>query len=266
MKELLAPVTTRNRNAARGAAVLLSLLAWLPAVQAQSTCSSDGQPQPQRLLERFINADCENCWKDSATPKAANDQAVLDWVVPGSRGDDAPLAAVATRDALMRLQTLKKSQPQGTSVVAGSVKPLKAAVLRVAHGIALSGYIGASIELKPVPSAAQGQVLTAWLALVETIPAGTEGSPVERNLVRNVLVSNWNAHHQLSKEDRVRFFDARSMSVAQGVNADRLRVIGWVEDAQGRVVSAAQSFCAPESGKLTAVLRPAAGSAIGPGL
>ena len=86
---------------------LITSLLGTPLAQGQSVCSSDDQPMPQQLLERFINADCDLCWADPATPAAANDELALDWIVPGSRGDDAPLAAAASRDAWLRLETLK---------------------------------------------------------------------------------------------------------------------------------------------------------------
>ncbi|MES2944840.1 MAG: hypothetical protein V4772_18385 [Pseudomonadota bacterium] len=227
----------------RGAALLLPLLAPLQNALAQSSCSSEGQPRPLQLMERFINADCENCWQDPATAKAKEAYAVLDWVIPGSKGDDAALSAVASRDGLNRLEALKKPAPTNAMTSTLPVKGIKNTTLRVAHGIALSGYIGASIELKPVPAAARGKQLTSWLALVETIPQGTEGSPVERNLVRNVLQSGWDGRKPPAKTEENRFTESRAMSVAQGVNADRLRVIGWVEDAKGQVLVAAQSGC-----------------------
>jgi hypothetical protein len=228
-------------------ATFLALLAGMPLfAHAQSSCSSDDQPQPVQLLERFINADCESCWRDPATPKAGKNHAVLDWVIPGSKGEDAPLSAVASRDGLSRLEALKTPAPTEAMTSTLPVKGLKNTTLRVAHGIVLSGYTGASIELKPIPAAAKGQQLTSWLALVETVPQGTEGTPVERNLVRNVLQSSWDGRKKLSKTEQNHFFESRSMSVAQGVNADRLRVIGWVEDAKGRVLVAAQSLCLAE--------------------
>jgi hypothetical protein len=213
---------------------------------AQSFCASDGQPQPTQLLERFINADCETCWKDPATPKPGAGQLALDWVTPGSKGDDAPMSAIATRDALARLESLKKQPPAASSTQAQAVRGVKGATLRVAHGLPLADYVGASIELRPIPASARGQHWTAWLALVETLPAGTEGSPVARNLVRNLLQTPWNERKQLSKTERERFFDQRSMSIATGVDASRLRVIGWVEDQQGQIVAAAASQCVPE--------------------
>jgi hypothetical protein len=236
----------------RTAAALLTLLTCLAPLHqanAQSFCASDGQPRPVRLMERFINADCETCWQDPATPKSGEEDAVLDWIVPndaGSKGDDAPLSAVASRDGLTRLEVLGKSVPQesltSTRPTAG-IKAMKGSTLRVAHGLPLSGYLGTSIELKPVPPSAKKQRWTAWLALVETLPAGTEGTPVARNLVRNVFQAVWNGDKKPSKIDQNRFFDARSMSIAQGVNPDKLRVVGWVEDAKGQVLAAAQSRC-----------------------
>src|SRR3954470_19103563 len=97
-------------RAARAASVLLAL-AISAGAYAQSLCSSDGQPQPLALLERFINADCEACWSDPATPKAGPRELALDWVLPGAKGDDAPLSSVARRDALLRLEALGRKGP-----------------------------------------------------------------------------------------------------------------------------------------------------------
>lgn len=232
-------------------ALLLSLalcaLTALPSLAAaQSVCASDGQPRPVRLMERFTNADCANCWRDPATTKAAPGTAVLDWVLPGAQGDDAPLSGVASGDGASRLEAIGEPMPRTSAVKTSPVTPeaaLKKSVLRVARGLALSGYIGASIELKPVPTRAKAARVTAWLALVETLPAGLESSPVERNLVRNVFQSNWNLPKVLSKSEQNHWFDQRSMSVAEGVNPDRLKVIGWLQDDQGRILAAAQSLC-----------------------
>jgi len=218
-------------------AVMLLALAAAGA-RAQSSCSSDGQPQPAALVERFINADCESCWADAATPRPGRGEVALDWIVPGSRGDDAPLSAAASRDSLARLEALKRAAPAQAEVSRRKAETA-GRKLRVAHGLAFNGYVGTSIELKP----GRGGPWHAWLLLVETIPAGTEGTPAERNLVRNALQPAWDSAHPLSKREHRRLFESRPMSIPEGANPKRLRVVGWVEDARGHIVAAAQSRC-----------------------
>jgi len=219
--------------------MLSAILLVIPlAAGAQSYCSSDGVAQPVAVLERFINADCEACWSDPKSAKAARGELAVDWVVPGSRGDDAPLASVANRDGLARLQALRRKAPAQSESVRHPAQG-KAGQLRVSHGLPFNNYLGTSIELKP----GTGGPWTAWLLLVETLPAGIEGSPVERNLVRNTLHQAWNKGKSLSKEEQERFFESRPMSIPDGSTPDRLRVVGWVEDARGRIVAAAESRC-----------------------
>ena len=206
------------------------LLVLHQAASAQVSCSSEGQPAPTALLERFISADCEACWTDAHAALPRPGAVALDWIVPGAQGDDAPLSAAARQDGLNRLQSL--------GLAVASTAPLPPPLpLRVARGPVLGGYIGTSIALKAAPEAAYGP-LTAWLALVETIPAGSDGTAVERNLVRNTLVLDWSTPGEHT--------EIRPLSVPAGAQAARLRVIGWVEDASARVVAMAQSVCAPE--------------------
>nr|MDP2190690.1 hypothetical protein [Rhodoferax sp.] len=229
-------------------------IAWLAAgllaagtgfsgmARAQSSCSSDGQSRPVALLERFINADCADCWTDPLSSRSGRGELALDWVLPGKRGDEAPLSVVATRDALKRLEVLGLPTPAGnasrkTPVDGGS------GTLRVAHGVPVSAYIGASIAFRDTPRKNAGQSWTAWLALVETIPAGTEGTPIPRNLVRNLVQATWTGREKLSKEEQIHLIETRSMDVPPGMNTERAKVIGWVQDGQGRVIAAAQSRC-----------------------
>ena len=229
------------------ATLVLALLAGMYDARAQTTvsavCSSDGQPRPVRLVERFINADCADCWQDRATLRARPGELALDWVVPGKKDEDAPLAAVASREALERLQTLGLQPPEANSHSTRKVKGIAGGALRVAHGVALSGYIGVSMRFRPPAASSGKQGWTAWLALVESLPEGTEDSPVVRNLVRNVFQLSWNGLEQLSKKEHSSFFESRVMSVAQGANPERLQVIGWVENARGEIVAVAQSGC-----------------------
>ena len=225
------------------AIALLILLAAPGSAHAQSFCASDGQPQPTQLLERFINADCATCWQDAATPRAEQGQLALDWVLLGSQGEAAPLSAVATRDAAQRLSALQLETPSGSDARRSAVRALPASSLRVAHGLPVTGYVGASIALTPGTTAANAHQWTAWLALVETLPKGTEGSPVARNLVRNTFKANWDGREQLSKTERLRFIEQRSMGLPEGMDSSRLRVVGWIEDETGQMRAAAASRC-----------------------
>jgi hypothetical protein len=217
-------------------------LAWLltagvPA-QAQSVCSSDGQRQAAGLHERFINADCADCWTAAGTPAARPGEWSLDWVLPGDRGDDAPLSAVARRDALERLQALSLPLPAGQSQRGTRAAGPEGWRLRVAHGIAFNGYLGVSIEFKHRGAAqpAKDLPLTGWLALVETLPAGTEGSPVERQLVRGLSKTDWDRRQPGAVL-------SVSMAVSEGVNPERLSLIGWLENARGELLTAVRSRC-----------------------
>ena len=232
-------------TAAAMAAIAFGLLI-AGSAGAQPVCASDGQLRPTGLLDRFINADCENCWADPATPGAAAGQTVLDWVIPGNKGDDAALSAVAMRDGLQRLEALRQAVPEAATSRNTRALGLKGMRLRVARGVALNGYLGASIELQPVPATAHPMRWTGWLALVETLPAGTEGSPVYRNLVRNLLQLDWDVSRQAAQGVPQRLFEARAMSIARGANPERLKLVGWVENESGQLLGAAQSFCAPE--------------------
>ncbi len=213
------------------------LTAGLPA-QAQSVCSSDGQRPAAGLHERFINADCAGCWTAAGTPAARPGELSLDWVLPGDQGDDAPLSAVARRDGLERLQALGLLLPAGQSQRDARVSGTHRWRLRVAHGIAFNGYLGVSIEFKHSGAAppAKDLPLTGWLALVETLPAGTEGSPLERQLVRGLFKTDGDRRQPGAVL-------SRSMAVSEGVNPERLSLIGWLENARGELLTAVQSRC-----------------------
>jgi hypothetical protein len=221
--------------------VLMAAAFGLSLAQAgwsQSFCASDGQPSPTALQERFISADCEACWR--APPAAARAGALtIDWIVPSARANDAPLAAAATRDALTRLQALGLKRPARSRQSKPQSVLASPQTLRVAHGLAVNDYVGASIEMTP----ATPGTWTAWLLLVETIPAGVEGTPVARLLARNMLQATWNMPPSLSNEEQLSFQVSRPMSIPPGANPQALSVVGWVQDTQGRIRSMAQSRC-----------------------
>ena len=224
---------------------LLLVFSHAHGAWAQAACSSDGIPRPVAVFERFVSADCEACWSDPATPapSAQGRALVLDWIVPGRLGDDAPLSAAATNDALVRLDTLARPVPQQTDVhveTAGAASP---ATLRVAHGQAFNDYLGTSIAFTPDQRMRQHGPWSFHLLLVESVPAGTDGTAVPRNVVRNMLHGMWDGRNALSKRERSSWKEMRPMRIPEGAQPQRLRMVGWVQDAQGRVVAAAQSAC-----------------------
>ncbi len=218
-------------------ALAVAVLACPLFAHAQAYCASDGQPAPQALVERFINADCDSCWGDAKTPRAGPRELALDWIVPVARGDEAPLSAAASRDSLARMEVLKRQLPATADALTTRVQA-GASRLRVSHGMPFNDYLGTSIELKP----ARSGPWTAWLLLVETIPAGVEGTPVERNLVRNALQVEWDGRKPGTRQ----LFEARPMLIPEGAKPERLRVAGWVEDPQGRIGGVAVSRCKPD--------------------
>lgn len=219
---------------------------------AQAACSSDGQTRPVALFERFISADCEACWSDVATPapSAQSGAVVLDWIVPGTAGDDAPLSAAATKDALTRLQSLGRAVPARTDVYTASTTEAPVpGRLRVAHGQPFNDYLGAAISLTPARGSLQRRAdLGPWhfyLLLVESIPAGAEGTAVPRHVVRNLLQGTWDDHNQLSNKEHSGWNEIRPMRIPEGAKPERLRLVAWVQDEQGHIVAAAETHCAP---------------------
>lgn len=214
---------------------LIACLLLLAPLAGRALCTSDEVRAPTALLERFLSADCEACWRDPATPAAAPGTLALDWVLPGRKGDDAPLSEVALDDALERLRFLKRGVPERASSVArareGSAVPL-----RIAQGRSFNDHIGVSIEM-PAPGR---EAWHAWLLLVEQLPAGIEGSPVARNLVRNVFrPPAWD----LARSSGAPLAETRAMQIHDGARPDRLRLVALAQDARGRMRVIRQTEC-----------------------
>ena len=214
----------------------LSSVAGKPvSAETFSNCSNDGQMTPRLLVERFMSADCADCWTDAPSLALPRGAIALDWVVPGAHGDEAAMSAVARRDAQDRLQAL------GLSVNAlGHALHRSQRVgrhrLRVQHGPAVGDHAGASLAFH-AQRGARGP-FTGWLALAEWLPAGTEGSPVPRVLVRNLLTEPIAAQ---PANDWPQLW--RPMNLPEGAQPARMGVVGWVTDERGRVVALAQAHC-----------------------
>ena len=210
---------------------------------AQTACSSDGQAAAKTLVERFISADCERCWGQGEAAPADPLALTLDWIVPSARGDEAALSAAALRDAQARLDALARPAPTTSAVHTSAVLNHPAYRLRVAHGTPVGLYVGAVIELSTSLKVKPSEPLSAWLLLVETVQAGSDGTPVARNLVRNVLVLTWVEPDQQPQSGEYFFRELRPLSLPANARTERLRLVGWLQDAQGRLLTAVQSVC-----------------------
>ncbi len=214
----------------------LATLLCLAAPAAHALCTSDGTAPPAAVLERFVNADCPNCWSDPATPKPGRGALAIDWILPGRQGDQAPLSAVALDEATERLHALgRRAVPERTDAVTSrrGGDPL---ALRLAQGAAFNDYMAASIEL----GSPGREPWRAWLLLVEKLPAGTEGSPVERHLVRNVFRPDWGKVVQRAPG---RLAETRAMQIHDGARPERLRLMALVQDGSGRMRAISQTAC-----------------------
>lgn len=229
-------------------AIALLLALQVSALQAQSGCNSDGAAPPQALFERFINADCADCWADAQTPTPGNSAAVLDWIVPSATGDAAALSAAARREATERLTLLERPVAQTTDIHTAPRTGALPGRFRVALGPAVNDYVGVLASYAGrVPSSAME--LGVWLALVEQVPAGVDGTAVPRNLVRGLFQAQWKQSNQLRKNERThlprdtQWINRVSMQLPVGTDPDRLALIGWVQTTDAQIVGIAQAVC-----------------------
>ena len=221
------------------------LLAGLAAGAAQAQCSSSGAAAqaPRLLVERFISADCADCWAQPSSMLAPPpSMLVLDWIAPGEQEDEAPLAAAALREATGRLAELRRPVPAGSDLYVTDLPAPGAARLRVGQGPAVADYLGVTTRFTPPARAAGPYRLTVVMA--QAVPAGTEGTPLARNLARNVFESTWNARQaRPGRRQQPGWLEVRSMHVPEGVAPESLRVLAWVHDGAGQLVAAAQTHC-----------------------
>ncbi|HSN33684.1 MAG TPA: hypothetical protein VLU41_13440 [Ideonella sp.] len=223
---------TPTRTACTAAALACAAL----GANAQGDCHP---PRPTLLVERYLSADCAPCW--SAVPPLPEGAAgrgrpfVLDWIVPGARGDAAPLAVAAVPEAQARVAragVLRSDEAltQTTPLAARSELRVEAR-----DGPAFKGYIGLQFDAayagaRPLPPG-----LTGWLALVERVAAGSEGTPVERTLVRTLVGPL--PLDELPARHAVRHL--RAARVPENAKPERLSVVAWVETRSGKVLAVA---------------------------
>jgi len=189
------------------------------------------------VLERFISAECEACWTDAAIVRPAAGEWLLDWIVPSKRGDDAPLSPAAPLEARARAQRALAALPADdrTSVRRTAARGRSSPQLRVSSGPAWNGYFGVQVDA----SGRASDGASVWIALVETVTAGTDGSAVPRELVRTL--SGPLQPVELRRGQPWQLLQA--MRWPETAKASRLRVRAWIEDANGRIVVMAGERC-----------------------
>ncbi|MCO5123282.1 MAG: hypothetical protein M9915_06025 [Rhizobacter sp.] len=183
---------------------------------------------PDTLLERFISAECEACWSNADSLLGA--PLVLDWIVPGPRGEDAPLSAAALPEAARRggvVSEIRTRERWHALAGPGTWD------VEIEDGPAWNGYIAAQLRVTR-EGGRRAEEVDIYIALVEHLRAGEEGSPVERMLVRSVA-GPIPLDAQTTSVTHMRGF-----RVPQGSRPGRLTAFGWVESAGGIVLAAAR--------------------------
>jgi hypothetical protein len=190
-------------------------------------------PAPTVFLERFVPADCEACWQGATRRDRRAGQLVLDWIVPA--GEGAPLAAAALPEAAERAgKVSREAQWRSTTLKRGA-----APLVRIADGPGWNGYVGLRLVVtrrSTVPADA-----VAYAALVERVPAGSEGTRVDRQLVRALIgpvgLGELATAPAMEHMSAVRLPDTE--------RPDRLGSVAWIETAKGEVIAATQSCTGP---------------------
>lgn len=210
-------------------ALSMTLLASLPhAALAADRCQTT---TPRALVERVMSADCEHCWSQAEPPRPATAM-VLDWIAPAT--DDAPMQIAALAESLARAGTVRPAETVTRTTVLDTPGRLR---LVVQDGPPWNGYIGLQLTVQRRGPLA-GEALVGYLGLVERVPAGEEGSPVARQLMRVVtgpmLLDDLATRSAVSRLVSVR--------VPEGSRPERLVGVGWVEAAgQVRLAGEARS-------------------------
>lgn len=203
------------------------------ALSATATAAPTTCTPAQRVVERFLPADCADCWQQPEARPLPGSTWMLDWIVPmGDAG--AALAAAALPEAAERRQmAAPTAHAAGTARVTRTLPASSALRLRVTGGPAWNGYLGLELSSRGLPPVGA----TAYLALVEEIAAGEEGSPVARRLVRAVV-----GPLALNATGR-RSTELRALRMPEGAKAERLRGTAWWVDAEGRIGGIVREGC-----------------------
>ena len=189
------------------------------------------------VVERFISADCPDCWSASDVAAATPGSWVFDWIAHTPTGPEAALASAASTEAQERAQRAGGPSPTGMQslTVRSTLPRMPGLKLGVQSGPAWNGYFGLRLEARGrVPAGS-----SAWLALVEMIPANAEGSVAERQLVRSVAgplpLNALRTDRAMSHLSALRW--------PETAQPTRLQARGWIEGPDGALLAIASDRC-----------------------
>ena len=221
---------------------LCALAALLPAA-AKPACPA----ATAATLERIYSADCPGCWAEAGPVAGHRATArpgwLFDWIVPAA--SDAALAAGALPESAERRLRLRP----GSTAAAPDVPPalalltpwrsLAAAGLQVQSGPAWHGYFGLELRLAGPARSRLPAGSTGWLALVEQVPAGSDGTAVARALVRSLA-------GPLALDSGPRgqpISHLRALRWPAGAEPTRLQARAWIEAPDGRLLLVVADRC-----------------------
>ena len=230
------------------AAVLPLTLAWVcnGVIAAQSAPKAPNGPGTAcpsaraATLERLFSADCADCWSAPGNAQPGPTPWRFDWITPGA--DGAPLAAGALPEAADRVARLGFELPGASQTLQQSraaAPPLAGLQIKASSGPAWQGYFGVQLTLQTTSAAALPAGSTAWLALVEQVSAGSDGTPVARSLLRSVAGPLPLNTLQAGKP----ITHLRALRWPASAEPTRLQARAWIEGPDGRLLAVAADAC-----------------------
>lgn len=210
-------------------------------------------PTPQATVQEFfLPADCADCW--AAPAGAAPGAWRFDWITPAA--DTAPLAAGALPEAVDRAARLGLGAPQAGNghqqMQRQAARPTLAGLqMRMESGPAWQGYFGTQLTVRltgrpdttqAIPALLAGS--TAWLALVELVRAGSDGTPVARALVRSVAGPlPLDALRTLKSGQSMTHL--RALRWPTSAEPLHLQARAWIEGPDGQLLAVVADRCPP---------------------
>ena len=222
-----------------------------PAVAAGPVVPATVPPTPGRcpaaqaaVREFFIAADCSACWGEAEAEARPLPGWRFDWIVPMAA--DAAMAVAAPPEAAERAERLAGAPglPAPTALAAQTshhwpalAKPRWPA-LSVVSGPAWQGYIGVELSLRKVGTRRWPAGSSAWIALVEQVDAGSEGTSVARALVRTVA-----GPLPLPQAGGPPLKHLRALRWPATALPERLQARAWAEGPDGKLLAVTADRC-----------------------